>query len=259
MHAQQEAWWLVEAASGQSRSELLSGWGSIAETAQLRALELARRRAQGEPLQYVTERAGFRHIDLVVGPGVFIPRPETELVAERAMELLPAHGTAVDVGTGSGAIAISIAVERPDAFVLATESSPEAIAYATRNAARYSATVDFYLCDLMSGLPERLARGVDVCVANLPYVPWSERRALPVDVVDHEPHVALFGEEDGVGTIARLARGARRWVREGGRLVFEIGDRQGEVAEEVLRAAGYRALATSRDLSGRERILEAMR
>jgi release factor glutamine methyltransferase len=259
VHAQEESWWLVEAATEHSRSDLLTGRVVIEAAARNRALELARRRAGGEPLQYVIGRAAFRYLDLTVGPGVFIPRPETELVAERAIELLRPHGTAVDVGTGSGAIALSIAVERPDAVVMATEASPRALAYARRNAARYGAAIELYLCDLLGGLPGHLRGAIDVCVSNPPYVPPAERRLLPVDVVAHEPSEALFSEGGGLTTTRRLAREARSWLRAGGRLVLEIGDRQGASVAAMLGSLGYREVAAGRDLSGRERIVEATR
>ncbi|MFN2490444.1 MAG: peptide chain release factor N(5)-glutamine methyltransferase [Actinomycetota bacterium] len=257
VHATQEAVWLIEAATGCSRTDLLIRRADMDEPDAERALELARRRAAGEPLQYLTGIVGFRRLELAVGPGVFIPRPETELVAERAMELLPPHGTLVDVGTGSGAIALSVAVERPDAFVVATESSSDALRYATRNAERCHASVEFILCDLLSGVPSSLRGIVDVCVSNPPYVPLSEGAALPRDVVDHEPHLALFAGGDGLGVLRRVASEARAWLRSGGWLVLEIGDRQGAVAGPLLHDAGYREVAVRRDLAGRERIVEA--
>ena len=121
-----EARRIVEAASSRNRSDLILD-PAIDEDAAERALEFARRRASGEPLQYVTGVAGFRRLDLAVGPGVFVPRPETELVVEKAIARLPHRGTLVDVGTGSGAIALSVADERPDARVMATERSAAAL------------------------------------------------------------------------------------------------------------------------------------
>ncbi|CAN5621597.1 peptide chain release factor N(5)-glutamine methyltransferase [soil metagenome] len=256
VHAQQEALWLLQAATELERGDLLLRQMPLPRDAEHKALELAQRRASGEPLQYVTGVAGFRYLELRVGPGVFIPRPETELVAERAMELLPRNGVLVDVGTGSGAIALSVATERPDAFVFATESSSRALEYATRNGRECDAAVEFFLCDLLTGLPERLRGAVDLCVSNPPYVPSSERRMLPTDVVEHEPHVALFGDEDGLGPIRRLVRDAHRWLRRDAWLVFEIGDRQGQAAQAILGEAGYRDTDVNRDLTGRERIAE---
>jgi release factor glutamine methyltransferase len=258
VHARQEARWIVQAAlRGRGRDALATT--GVPPEALARADELARRRASGEPLQYVTGTAGFRYLELEVGPGVFIPRPETELVAERAMEHLPEGGIAVELGTGSGAIALSMASERPDARVLATESSKTALAYARANRKRLSAEVELLACDLFSGLPPGLRGEVDVVVSNPPYVPVAERGLLPRDVVCHEPHEALFAPEEGLGVICRIAGEARRWLRPGGWLVLEIGDRQGARVRSLLSAAGYGDVDVARDLGGRERIAEGRR
>ena len=257
MNLQPETTWLIEVASGMSRNEQLSSRRRVDAETERRALHLAARRASGEPLQYVTGTAAFRHLELSVGPGVFIPRPETELVAERAMELLPHGGALVDVGTGSGAIALAVAYERADARVLATESSREALAYAQRNADRLKLSVELFSGDLLDALPATWKGSLDVCVSNPPYVPVGDRIGLPGDVVDHEPHVALFSEDDGLGTIRKLAAAARDWVRPGGRLVLEVGDRQGAAVRGILEERGYRDIAIGRDMTGRQRIAEA--
>jgi release factor glutamine methyltransferase len=252
-----EARRIVEAALGtDSPGALLADAPPDAAT---RAEALARRRAAGEPLQYVTGVAGFRYLELGVGPGVFIPRPETELVAERAMERLPSGGVAVDLGTGSGAIALAIATERPDSRVFATEASPDALAYARANRARVGADVTLAAGDLFDALPASLRERVDVVVSNPPYVPVAESSLLPRDVVDHEPHVALFADGGGLDIVRRIAAGARAWLRPGGWVVLEIGDRQGDAVTELLRALDYSDVAVSRDLTDRERIAEARR
>lgn len=256
MSAEREAAWLIEAATGRRAQELVSHAADVDAGAVARVEALVRRRAAGEPLQYLTGIAGFRQLELLVGPGVFIPRPETELVAGRAMELLPPRGRAVDVGTGSGAIALSVALERPDATVYATESSSVALSYAARNRDATGLGVELAHCDLLEGLPQELRGAVDVCVSNPPYVPTGERGSLPRDVADHEPAEALFSAGDGLGVLRRLASEARRWLRPGGWLVAEIGDRQGTPARALLAAAGYRDVVVSRDLAGRERIVE---
>ena len=219
--------------------------------------ELVARRAAGEPLQYVTGVAGFRHLEVAVGPGVFIPRPETELVAELAMERLPRGGTIVDVGTGSGAIALSIADERPDARIWGTEASADALRWAEKNRAALGLDVTFVHGDLLDALPPELAGRVDVVVANPPYVPERDRASLPRDVVEHEPALALFGSNDGLSVIRRLAASARRWLRAGGGLVVELGAGQTADVTTLLAAAGYRDIAGHRDLTGRERTVEA--
>ena len=218
------------------------------------ALALVARRARGEPLQYVTGIAGFRRLELAVGPGVFIPRPETELVAELAMAKLPSGGTVVDVGTGSGAIALSIAQERPDARVLATEKSPDALAWARKNRDELGLSVELFECDLFEALPLDLRGELDVVVSNPPYVPSGDRDALPRDVANHEPHIALFADETGAALIERICKEAVSWLRPGGWLVLEIGHGQGTRVEAIMNEAGYREVEIRDDLAERERI-----
>jgi release factor glutamine methyltransferase len=201
--------------------------------------------------------AGFRHLELAVGPGVMIPRPETELVAEQAMDKLPRGGTLVDCGTGSGAIALSIAQERPDARILATELSPSALRWAEKNRAALGLELELIACDLLEGLSAELAPQVDVVVSNPPYVPLSERHLLPRDVLEHEPHEALFAGADGLEVIVRLAPEAIRRLRPGGWLVTEIGDGQAAAVRRLLEETGYMDVSIRPDLTGRDRIASA--
>lgn len=254
-----EADWIVEAVTGVRRAERIARARAVEAQEHERALELARRRAAGEPLQYLTGVAGFRRLELRVGPGVFIPRPETEMVVERAMELLPRGGLMVDVGTGSGAIALAVKDERPDARVYATEASPEALAWAARNRAELGLDVTLLLGDLLAPLPRELTGRVDVVVSNPPYVRVHDRSRLPRDVVEHEPHVALFASGGGLAVIERLAAQARAVLRPGGWLVCEISGEQREDAARLFEAAGYDEVRTSQDLAGHERIVEGRR
>jgi release factor glutamine methyltransferase len=253
-----EARWIVEAAAKRDRAALLVDPDISPEDEQV-ADQLAARRAAGEPLQYVTATAAFRHLQIAVGPGVFIPRPETELVAERAMTLLPRGGRLVDVGTGSGAIALAVADERPDAEVFATESSAGAFSWAERNLAALRASVELFQCDLLSGLPPALAGCFDVVVANPPYIDRAEANNLPREVVEHEPDHALFAAERGLDVIIRLADMAMAWVKPRGWLVLEIGSDQGQRVRTLLGAAGYEQVAVARDLAGLERIAEGQK
>lgn len=248
--------WLLQAAHGGTH---VGGAPNchVPSEVEVKALELARRRARGEPLQYLTGIAGFRRLELEVGPGVLVPRPETELVAERAMQLLRHRGTVVDVGTGSGAIALAIADERPDATVWGTDVSSKALEWARRNAEAMELPVRFARGDLLDACPGELRGRIDVVVANLPYVAWSEAAHLPKDVVDHEPHEALFAGHDPLSAIAVLARAAPPWLTAHGWLVLEIGDRQGTSVRLLLERLGYRDLALHNDLAGRERVVEA--
>jgi release factor glutamine methyltransferase len=251
--AERESAWLIEAAAGRRWLDIVLD-GRVATETEERAMSLASRRAAGEPLQYVTGVAGFRRLELKVGPGVFIPRPETELVVDHALSRLPNAGVAVDVGTGSGAIALALADERPDARVLATESSAAALRWARANRDALSLAVDLYHCDLFSGLPEDLRRRVDVVVSNPPYIALEETNALPPEVLAHEPHEALFAGALGTRSLRRIARMARSWLRPGGWLVLEIGASQGEPADALLDEAGYVDRSVHTDYNGRARI-----
>lgn len=234
-NALREAEWLAEAAR---------------DEAHLKAL--VERRLRGEPLQYLTGIAGFRYLELRVGPGVLIPRPETEVVTETAIDLLPEGGTVVDVGTGSGAIALAIKYERPDARVIGTEVSPKALEWAQRNRRELGLDVEFLSCDLLDGLAADLIDRVDVVVSNPPYVALEDRDALPVEVRSYEPEVALFAPGHGLGVIGRLAEEAPRFLREGGWLVLEIAPEHASQIASVM--AGYAEVEVRRDLTGRERI-----
>jgi release factor glutamine methyltransferase len=221
-------------------------------------LQLSRRRAAGEPLQYLTGRATFRYIELAVGPGVLVPRPETEIVAAVAMDLLPTGGRIVDVGTGSGAIALAVAHERPDAEVWATEISDEALVWAERNRDSLGKSVRIVKGDLFEGIDPGLRGAFDVVVSNPPYVAPEERDSLPRDVVDHEPAIALFADGDGTSTIERLAREAIEWEKAGGWLVLEIGETQADAVTSMLEGMGYLDVAVRPDLSGMPRIAIGM-
>lgn len=187
---------------------------------------------------------------------MFIPRPETELVAERSMARLPEGGVLVDLCTGSGAIALSVADERPDARVIASELSPAASQWASSNRDSLGLRVDVYQGDLFEALPADLAGRVDVVVSNPPYVDPGERASLPRDVVDHEPSEALFAPREGTSVIARIAAEVRSWLRPGGWLVLEIGETQGDAVGEILRTSGFAGVEIAPDLAGRDRIAE---
>ena len=259
-NAGREAEWLLEAAASSSRTQLVAAMEEdVSELTEHRALKLASRRAAGEPLQYLTGVAGFRRLELEVGPGVFIPRAETELVAERAMERLPEEGFVLDIGTGSGAICLAIADERPDAYVFATESSPEALAWARRNHDRTGRNEKVVIVegDLFGGLHSDVRGALDVVVSNPPYVADTDVHLLGDDVRDHEPHEALFAGIEGLLVVESIADEARSWLRPGGWLVLEIGYDQAAKVADVLTRLGYEEVSVSQDLAGKDRIVEA--
>lgn len=248
-----EAFFLAEAASGWSRSRLLLEPDAVfspeAETA---VCAMLRRRFAGEPVQYITGSAPFRDLELAVNPNVLIPRPETEILAELALEFLPKGGTLLDIGTGSGAIALSIAQERPDARVTALDVSSDALEVARKNARRLGLTerVEFLVSDLFSALPEE--RGFDVVAANLPYVTPEEYPGLPPEVRGYEPRLALVAPDCGMEIIIRCLRGLPPHLSPGGRAVFEMSPPQLPRFREAAAECGFDT-ETRRDLIGRER------
>ena len=252
-----EADWLLEEATDPEGSGEPRGGAPVSQEA-LRAM--VTRRVAGEPLQYVIGWAPFGRLRLAVGPGVFVPRPETEGLADRAATRLratPTPRTAVDLCTGSAAIACFLASEAPGTRVLATELDPGALAWARVNADRYG--VELLAGDLDAPLPPELAGRVDVVCANVPYVPSEAIATLPTDVRDHEPRLSLDGGPDGLDLFRRLAERAGHWLAPGGWLYCEIGEDQAEEAAAILTGAGLAEVAVHQDLVGRDRIVEGTR
>ena len=222
--------------------------------------ELVRRRANRVPLQHLIGSVGFRYIDIEVGPGVFVPRPETEVVAgiaiDRARELGDAP-TVVDLCSGAGVIALSVANEVAGARVHAVEVDPGALEWLRRNAkARQEAGdagIEVHEADVVDALRE-LDGAVDVVVSNPPYVATDEIELVDPEVRDHDPRIALVADEGGLAVIRQVAATARRLLRPGGWVVVEHSDRQGESAPEVLRAAGFVDVSDTKDMTDRPRI-----
>jgi release factor glutamine methyltransferase len=218
---------------------------------------LVEQRAARVPLQHLLGSVGFRWIELQVGPGVFVPRPETEVVVGYAIDALPkdAAPVVVDLCTGSGAIALSVAHEVPGAVVHAVELDPAALEWARRNDPKGSVT--WHLGPVEGCLPE-LDGAVDVVISNPPYVAETERHLPDPEVIDHDPHLALFAGEDGLDVVREVERAARRLLRPGGLLVVEHSDRQGESAPDVLeQAGGWAEVQDHQDLTGRDRYVTA--
>lgn len=218
-----------------------------------RLRELARRRCLREPLQYLTGRAFFRDLELAVSPAVLIPRPETELLADHLLASAPAGGRVLDLGTGSGAIAVAAAVERPDLVVTAADISPEALDTARRNAEKYRAAIRFVESDLFSALEEET---FDFIAANLPYVTESEYETLQPEVKDHEPRLALTAPDEGFALISRAAAELPRRLVPGGRAAFELSPPQAPRLVALFKSLGLAAYI-ARDLTGRDRFVVA--
>ena len=223
-------------------------------------LRAAGKRARGAPLQYATGRAAFRHLTLAVDERVLIPRPETEVLVDLALERCDG-GTVVDVGTGSGCIALSLASEGSFERVIATDVSAEAIAVARANAERVRGVlrspVEFRVGSLVAPVTGERVRMV---VSNPPYIAPDEASALPALVRDWEPAIALYSPERGMAHITALGRDAAAVLEGGGWLLLEVDARRAELAAETVRAGGwYEDVAVHRDLTGRDRFVIARR
>lgn len=252
---------VLELGRGEVAARALAG-AELPEAAAIAFWRLVGRRAAREPLQHLTGVAHFRSLSLRVGPGAFVPRPETEVVAQFAIDALAAVAApepiAVDLGTGSGAIAIALATEVAHARVYAVELSADAFVWAKQNAmAARADNLTLVHGDLADALPE-LDGTVDVVVSNPPYIPTG---AIPRDpeVRLHDPELALYGGEDGLDVVRALEATARRLLRPGGVLVIEHGELQGPEIARLLADAGWRAVATHPDLVGRPRATTALR
>lgn len=228
-----------------------------------RAIRAAARRAEGVPLQYAVGQACFRHLTLDVDERVLIPRPETEQLVDVVLDALRDFpgGIVVDVGTGSGAIAIALASEGRAERVIGTDVSLDALAVARANVVRCApvlrAPVELRAGSLLGSVHERPLRAV---VSNPPYISWDERDALPASVRDWEPAVALFSDADGMAITSRLVREAGSALGAGGLLALEVDARRASLAAELVATDGaYEQVQVVLDLTGRERFVVARR
>lgn len=265
-----DARWLVEAATGEGGLDID------------RLERLIARRVAREPLQVVVGTTTFRHVTLRAVSGVFVPRPETEVVAGVAIDAALAvsghRRVVVDACTGSGAIALAVASEVPGVRVVATELDPTARRLATENLAALRertpepmdrwqpgdhlaphAAVEVVRADVLAGVDVSLQGMVDVLVANPPYLPASDRGTWEPEVADHDPDGALVGGPDGHEVVDHLLHRADTWLRPGGTVVVEIDDRRGRDATRVARAAGLVDVEVVADLTGRDRAIRGRR
>lgn len=217
-------------------------------------------RSRRVPLQHLTGTAAFGPLSLHVGPGVFVPRPETEaMLAWATRQQLSARPVIVDLCTGSGALAVALAHHRPAARVVGIDDSDAALQYARRNAE--GTAVELVRADVSApGLLPELDRGVDLMVANPPYVPDHEQTTLDPEVVHHDPHHAVFGGPDGMAVIAHVVRLAGRWLRPGGLFAVEHDDTTSAQTVEMVQSTGlFEDVRAHRDLAGRPRFVTARR
>lgn len=260
---QADATWLLCHILDTDRSDLLTRitFDQDLSSEQLEAFLVAlARREKREPLQHITGKAAFRSLELSVGPGVFIPRPETEQVVQYAIDYLrqlPRPGVAIDLGTGSGAIAIAMAVEVPQTKVYAVELSQSAFDYATKNIEANFAAVELRLGDMQEVVSD-LVGGVDVVISNPPYIPDS---AIPIDpeVRNFDPELALYGGEDGLDVIRDISGIAAALLRAGGLLVLEHAETQSDAIRELLLGDGWLSVSAFQDATMRYRTITAIR
>ncbi len=260
---QADATWLLCHILDTDRSDLLTRLTFDQELTaeQVSAFDAAlARREKREPLQHITGTAAFRSLELKVGPGVFVPRPETEQVVQYAIDYLrqlPVPGKAIDLGTGSGAIAIAMAFEVPQTKVYAVELSEDAHKYAASNIAANNVSVELRLGAMQQVVGDLIGQ-LDVVISNPPYIPDS---AIPIDpeVRDYDPDLALYGGEDGLDVIRDISGIGAALLRPGGLLVLEHADGQSDAIRELLLNDGWFSVSAFQDATLRYRTITAIR
>ncbi len=252
---------LLAIALGQSRAWLYANPDAALTEKQAQVFAaLLTQRAAGRPVAQLTGKREFWSLDLAVTEFTLVPRPETETLVEQALQYIPANKPQriLDLGTGSGAIAIALACERPAARLVATDISSEALATAQDNATRHCpGRIDFLRGDWYLALPEGIER-FDVIVANPPYVAENDAGLTDPELA-FEPADALYSGKDGLTAIRAIVAGAASYLRPGGRLLLEHGFAQAQPVQHLLRAAGFAALETVADLAGQPRVSHGQR
>ncbi len=260
--AQLLAAFVLEISRGELQSKLFTN-DEIADDAARKIEALFQSRSERVPLQHLTGEAYFRNLTLSVGPGVFIPRPETEGVAELAIQALravPALPIAVDLCTGSGAIAIALATEVPHSKVYAWELNPDSEPWLRNNIANNGSAVELVMADIANDhqLFAGLEGKVDVVVSNPPYIPaWAVPKDLEVQL--HDPDLALYGGEDGMDIMRVVSKRALQLLKPGGFLVVEHAETQGQLVADLFASDGWRSISIHKDLTGRDRSVSAIK
>lgn len=259
--------WLCETASGLEDQEFLDELDRPATHRMVAHLDaMVQRYLSGEPLAYVLGHWSFRTVEVLVDRRVLVPRPETEIVAGRAIELapeIPASRRIVDLGTGSGAIGLSLAAELPllGTEIWMTDISADALDVARANATglgRRAVNVRIAQGSWFDALPDDLRGTFDVVVSNPPYIATGDQE-VELGVIDWEPHDALFSGADGLDALCLIINAAPQWLRPRGWLIVEIGYRQGQAVSTLMTAAGFDEVRIGTDLTGRERFVEGRR
>jgi release factor glutamine methyltransferase len=253
---------LLAAASGASRAAIVSGLAEIDTAAVDRFDAMLVRRAQREPLSYIVGHKEFYSLEFETTSAVLIPRPETETLVAAALKLLRVRPDAalLDIGTGSGAIALAVAANAPLARITASDVSPDALAVAGRNAARLGLTerVEFRLCDLFEPADGDPPLGrFDLIVSNPPYIEDDQLATLPPEISRYEPRLALAGGGDGLDFYRGIMSGIVEHLNEAATVIFEIGSKQSEVVAEIVREAGASDVVILEDLAGLQRVVHS--
>lgn len=258
-NAGQEAGWLVSQLLGDNPVAIPCSTGAeFPPQLQAELDSRVQRRINGEPLQYIMGDVDFHCVNLLVGPGVLIPRPETEQLVELALTHLAIDGPVLDLCTGSGAIALAIAASRPSRTIYATDISQEALSWAEKNRNRLKAdNLTLLEGDLFQPLPLDLQFAL--ITANPPYVSPNEYETLASVVKDHEPRLALVAEEDGLAILRRIAEQSFDKLLPDGWLICEIGDQQGLRMADILRNLHYSIVMVQKDYAGHDRFAMAKR
>jgi release factor glutamine methyltransferase len=252
-NARLESEWLLAHSLGTDRVGLYVHYEKPLNEAELAAFRgLVLRRARREPLQYILGTQEFFGLEFEVAPGVLIPRHDTEVLVEEALRRGERARSVLDIGTGSGCIAVALAKGLPEAEIVSVDLSPEALAVARRNAERLGVKVDFVEGSLFDPF---VGRTFDLVVSNPPYIPSADIAALQPEVRDFEPRTALDGGEEGLDFYRRIVAGAPGFLTRGGWLLLEVGVGQAESVATLLREAGFAEIFTAKDPGGIDRVV----
>ena len=247
--------WIVATALKLKRMDLYLQFDRPLEESELVHIRCClSRRNKHEPLQYILGDCEFYGIDFKVGPGVLVPRPETELLVDHVLKGLNPEDSVLDLCTGSGCIAISLKVNKPEIEVVGTDISPEALKYAKINREHNSCEVDFRQGDLFSAF---VGERFNVICTNPPYVGELERSQMGQDVLKYEPHLALFSDNDGLTILKKIAQEALTYLKPGGYIISEMGPTQGESLKGIFEHNGWSNVEIIQDYSSRDRFLKA--